>query len=122
MFCFDFFLLGLLALDQLVYFVENCSTEARMIISVQSGQSADLYYPVATAGIIVSSLLLSAIEQRLKTSELIPVILSEPASFAKLWTVLFRHFDTLFVENKLTYLQFGDLTKAVTSQFSDVLV
>lgn len=68
----DFRSMGVLALDQLVYFAENCTTEVRMIISVQNSQSTENYYPVATAGIIVSSMLLSAIEQRLKSSEIVP--------------------------------------------------
>jgi hypothetical protein len=50
------------------------------------------------------------------------VLLSEVSGFSKVWTVLFRHLDTIFVENKLSYLQFGDLTKSLTTHFADVLV
>jgi hypothetical protein len=37
------------------------------------------------------------------------------------WIATFRHIDTLFVENKMTYLQFSELTKTVTAHLADSL-
>ncbi len=116
----DFRSMGLLALDMLVYFVETCTTEARMIFSVQNSADAEFYYPVATAGILVSSVVLGAVEARAKSGHACPVVLAEGLS--KLWVAVLRHLDTIFVESKLTYLQFGDLTKKVTAQLAEVLV
>ncbi len=115
----DFRSMGLLALDMLVYFAETCTTEARMIFSVQNAAETEFYYPVATAGIIVSCLVLGAVESRVKSGSTCPVVLAEGIN--KLWVAVFRHLDTIFVESKLTYLQFGDLTKTVASQLNDVL-
>ena len=115
----DFRGMGLFGLEQLVYFVETCATEARMIFQVQNNADSEMYYPVATAGIIVSSLVLNAFETRSKSGQPTPVVLSEGIN--KLWVAVFRHVDTVFVERKLGYLQFGDLTKSVGVQVADAL-
>lgn len=60
----DFRGMGILGLEQLVYYCETCTTEARVVFATQNAADADMYYPVATAGVIVSSLVLSAIEVR----------------------------------------------------------
>ena len=116
----DFRSMGAYALELLVFFVETCPTEARMIFQVQNeaGES-ECYYPVATAGIIVASLILDALETRSKAGQTTPVILNE--GMGKIWVAVFRHIDTVFVERKLSYLQFGELTKCVTIQLSEAL-
>jgi len=118
----DFRSMGMFALDQLVYFAENCSTEARMVFGVQSSaENSEFYYPVASGGIIVAQMVLNAVEARVKDGEPVPVILGGGNGMAHLWVAVFRHMDTIFVERKLSYLQFGDLTKVVMTQLNDVL-
>ena len=115
----DFRSMGVLALEHLVYFVEKYSTEAKMIISAQNTADEEFYYPVATAGINVTSIVLSAVENRLKSRKECPVLLSD--SLNKVWVSVMRHLDVVFVESKFTYLQFSEATKVVSSNLNDAL-
>jgi hypothetical protein len=117
----DFRGMGLLGLEQLVFYCETCATEAKMVFDTQHASDSDAYYPVATAGVNVSSLVLNAAESLLKSGTMSPVFLCTNDAINKVWIVVFRHLDTLFVEQGLRYLQFTELTKGVAVQLNEAL-
>jgi hypothetical protein len=75
--------MGLLSLEQLLFYCESCPTEAKMVFDTQNKADNEYYYPVATAGVIVSSLVLNAVETVVKGGEICPCLLSTTESLNK---------------------------------------
>lgn len=63
------------------------------------------------AAIIVSSVVLQAVEARVNGGNACLCVLADHIN--RLFIAVFRHVDTLFVERKLTYMEFSELIKGI---------
>ena len=124
----DFRGMGLLGLNNLIYFAENYTESFRKIVTVQA-ERKERDYPVAVAGINVTQLLCDLFhiypsQQKQKEEEnnyLYSVLFDHNRAFEEIYCITFRILDTTWDEMNASYMDFPKVIAAVRKRISDVI-
>jgi len=120
----DFRGMGLLGLQNLLYFAEIYPEIFRKIVTVQA-ERKERDYPVAVAGINITQMLyeLFLINQEDQPDDLIfNVLFDSPKGFEEVYCIAFKILDSTWDEMNASYMDFPRVIAAVKKQIGDVLI
>jgi len=118
----DFRGMGVLGLDNLLYFAEAYSEVWRKIVTIQA-ERKERDYPVAVAGINVTQMMydIFKINQQEDSGTVYSVLFDHPKSFHEIYVTVLRVLDNTWDEMNASYMDFPKVIAAVKKQISDVL-
>lgn len=118
----DFRGMGLLGLEQLVYFAENHSDIFRKIVNGQIARK-EREYPVAVAGINLTQKLyeILKIDDASPDGPIFPVIFSHRHAFEEMYCSAFQVLDHTWDDMNASYMDFPKVIAAVHKQIVEVI-
>lgn len=119
----DFRGMGLLGLEQLVYFAENHTDIFRKIVNGQIARK-EREYPVAVAGINITQKLYDILkinDEAGQDNTIFPIIFSHKHAFEEMYCTTFQVLDHLWDDMNASYMDFPRVLAAVQKQIVEVI-
>ncbi len=110
----DFRGMGLLGLKHILYFAKNYTPTFVEMAKIQAGRD-NHYYPVSTAGINISSILLELLNigKKVEDGEIFPILFDHHHALEEMYCIVFQLFNRVWDEMNADYMDFKMVADAV---------